>query len=111
MESEPAFRSDLFRSTKPDKKSLILRLIRAAQPITRTEIAQRLALDKSSVTENVSPLIKSGVLLEASADIEAQSRRPRALSFAPDSGYFIGVNLGVRRSQVGITTVTGDIAD
>ncbi|MEP7214003.1 MAG: ROK family transcriptional regulator [Acidobacteriota bacterium] len=111
MEPESVFRSDLFRSTKPNKKSQILSLIRAAQPITRTEIAERLAIDKSTVAEDLTPLIKSGVLLEASADVEGQNRRARVLSFAPGSDYFIGVNLGVRHSQVGITTLTGDIAD
>ena len=42
------------------KGSLLLRYIRASQPITRTEIAERLRIDKSTVTENVKPLITIG---------------------------------------------------
>ena len=33
------------------------------------------------------------------------------MSFVDDGNYFIGVNLGVRRSQVGVTTLTGEIED
>src|SRR5437763_293297 len=91
------------------KGSVLLRLIRAAQPITRTEIAERLKIDKSTVTENVKPLIASGILREES--VNTDGRRGRLLSYAPDDGYFIGVNLGVRHSQVGVTTLWGDITD
>lgn len=89
----------------------LLRLIRAAQPITRTEIAKRLSIDKSTVTENVKPLIVSGVINEESMAAEGRKRRSRVLSFSDDKIYFIGVNLGVRRSQVGFTTLRGEITD
>lgn len=94
-----------------NKRSLLLRLIRAEQPITRTEIAHRLDIDKSTVTENVKPLITAGILREDTLDPGGQGRRPRVLSFAAAKDYFIGVNLGVRHSQVGITTLAGDISD
>ena len=93
------------------KRGLLLRLIRAAQPITRTEIANRLKIDKSTVTENVKPLIDGGILREDILETGAQGRRPRVLSFAGYTDYFIGVNLGVRHSQVGVTTLNGEVAD
>jgi predicted NBD/HSP70 family sugar kinase len=93
------------------KGSLLLRLIRAAQPITRTEIASRLEIDKSTVTENVKPLIGLGVLREETLQARGQGRRPRVLSFADEQDYFIGVNLGVRTSQVGLTTLKGEISE
>ena len=93
------------------KGNQLLRLIRAAQPITRTEIAERLSIDKSTVTENVKPLIASGIIREESLAAEGAKRRSRVLSFADDKTYFIGVNLGVRRSQVGMTTLRGEITD
>jgi predicted NBD/HSP70 family sugar kinase len=93
------------------KSGLLLRLIRAAQPITRTEIASRLEIDKSTVTENVKPLIDSGVIREETLESKGQGRKPRVLSFIDDKDYFIGVNLGVRSSQVGMTTLRGEITD
>lgn len=91
------------------KRSLMLRLIRAVQPITRTEIARRLEIDKSTVTDNVKPLTDSGILRQETLENTGQARRPRVLSFVDNKDYFIGVNLGVRHSQVGITTLKGEI--
>jgi predicted NBD/HSP70 family sugar kinase len=92
------------------KGNLLLRLIRAAQPISRTEIANRLGIDKSTVTENVKPLLAAGILREETLDTDVlKGRKPRVLSFVDDRDYFIGVNLGVRTSQVGTTTLKGEI--
>ena len=92
------------------KSRQLLRLIRAAQPITRTELAVRLAIDKSTVTETVKPLIASGILRE-DISAEAGERRSRIVSYESGAALFAGVNLGVRRSQVGVTTLRGDITD
>ncbi len=89
----------------------LLRLIRAAQPIGRTEIAARLGIDKSTVTEYVRPLLKSGVLKEEPADEADGGRKSRENSFADDGSYFIGVNLGVRTTQIGITDFAGEIEE
>lgn len=111
MDHGTAFQSELSKPAKPNKRSLLLRLIRAAQPITRTEIAARLQIDKSTVTENVAPLIASGVLREDAPVPSPGGGRGKVVSFAAESDYFIGVNLGVRRSQVGLTTLEGGITD
>ncbi|MGC2234988.1 MAG: ROK family transcriptional regulator, partial [Pyrinomonadaceae bacterium] len=105
-----AFQMDLSgilpESTGSAKKgSLLLKLIRAAQPITRTEIASRLDIDKSTVTDNIKPLIASGILREETLESKGQGRHPRVLSFNRTKDYFIGLNLGVRHSQVGLTTL------
>ena len=91
------------------KRNLLLRMIRAAQPVTRTDIVDRLKIDKSTISENIKPLIESGIIREDS--IDGDGRRRRVLSFADTSDYFIGLNLGVRRSQIGTTTLGGEIAD
>ena len=93
------------------KGNQLLRLIRAARSITRTEIARRLSIDKSTVTENVSPLIKRGILRQDTYAAKGEQRRSRMLSFADDGSYFIGLNLGVRTSQVGATTLRGEVID
>jgi predicted NBD/HSP70 family sugar kinase len=114
-DSSSVYQSDLLNtetgtSNNASKGNLLLRLIRAAQPISRTEIASRLAIDKSTVTENVKPLLASGILREETLEAETlKGRKQRVLSFARDRDYFIGVNLGVRTSQVGLTTLQGEI--
>ncbi|HSK73215.1 MAG TPA: ROK family transcriptional regulator [Pyrinomonadaceae bacterium] len=117
MNNSSIFQTDLANSAagtinSAKKGNLLLKLIRAAQPITRNEIASRLDIDKSTVTDNVKPLIKAGILREETLDSETsagQGRRPRVLSFTNESDYFIGVNLGVRRSQIGLTALNGEI--
>ncbi|MEP6703298.1 MAG: ROK family transcriptional regulator [Acidobacteriota bacterium] len=113
MDSGQIFQSVFLKTgelTLPGKRRLLLRLIRAAQPITRTEIAQRLGIDRSTVTENTKELINRGILREDVRDRETQTSRSRVLSFNDNGEYFIGINLGVRRSQVGMTTLPGNTA-
>lgn len=115
MTSAADFQTELSRANGSaghyaTKGSLLLRYIRASQPVTRTEIAERLRIDKSTVTENVKPLIARGILKEETDDGK-ETRRRRVLSFAADNRYFVGVNLGVRRSQVGLITLRGEITD
>jgi len=116
MSDTNTYQSELIKgmaqANAPAKKgNQLLRLIRAAQPISRTEIATRLGVDKSTVTENVKPLLASGVLLEETLESGGQGRRPRVLSFSADNDYFIGVNLGVRTTQVGLANMSGEILE
>ncbi len=92
---------------------LLLRLLRAKQPISRIALARLLQVNRSTVTDIVKPLIQKGLLCEESFRAPEKSnvlgRPPIGLSFMDDGNFFVGLNLGVRRSQVGITTLAGDI--
>jgi predicted NBD/HSP70 family sugar kinase len=93
---------------------LLLRLLRAAQPISRVELARRLGLNRSTVTDTFKPLIAAGVVLDAPVQTTATPNRALGrpssnLSFNNDRGLFAGVNIGVRLSQVGLTNLGGEI--
>lgn len=93
---------------------MLLRLVRAAQPVSRIELARRLGVNRSTVTDIFKPLISAGILREeplktASDTNRLQGRPPVGVSFNSDNDYFVGVNLGVRHSQVGLTTLSGEI--
>jgi predicted NBD/HSP70 family sugar kinase/transcriptional regulator with XRE-family HTH domain len=90
---------------------LLLRLLRAAQPISRVELARRLGVNRSTVTDIFKPLIASGLVREesgSSAD-RVLGRPPVALSFNGDHDFFAGINIGIRRVQVGLGTLGGEI--
>jgi predicted NBD/HSP70 family sugar kinase len=92
---------------------MILRLVRAAQPIPRVEIARRLGLNRSTVTEVVKPLLAEGVLREGqevlSPGVSRTSGRPAvALSFGDLKEFFVGVSVGVRHTTVGLATLAGE---
>ncbi|HEY0320559.1 MAG TPA: ROK family transcriptional regulator [Pyrinomonadaceae bacterium] len=93
---------------------LLLRLLRAAQPISRVELAKRLGVNRSTVTETFKPLIAQGVILEEpvltpSGQRRGSGRPSLGLSFNSTQDFFVGVNLGARGSQVGLTTLSGEI--
>jgi len=112
MNSESLYHfGDDAKSVAIGKASQMLRLIRAAQPISRVSIASRLGIDPSTVSENIKPLVANGVLSEETVIDNFDKRRTRVLSFNGHSPKFAGVNLGVRHSQVGLTTLRGEITD
>src|SRR5258708_31057411 len=89
----------------------MLRVLRAVQPISRADLARRLEVHRSTITEMVKPLLASGLLREAAPEqIRARiGRPPIGLSLREESTFFIGVNIGVRRSQVGAALVDGEM--
>ncbi len=92
---------------------MLLRLLRAAQPLSRIEISRRLNVNRSTITDITKPMINSGLLresaVESSENARSQGRPPIGLSFTDSEGFFIGLNLGVRHSQVGLTTLSGEV--
>jgi len=86
-------------------------MVRAAQPISRADLARRLEVHRSTITEMVKPLLASGLLREAAPEqMRARvGRPPIGLSLRGESTFFIGVNIGVRRSQVGAALVDGEM--
>jgi predicted NBD/HSP70 family sugar kinase len=90
----------------------LLRIVRAAQRISRAELARRLKVSRSTVTELVRPLLASGVLCEGVPEQTSEAtvgRPPNKLSLCPTSSVLAGINIGVRQSQVGIARADGRI--
>ncbi len=88
----------------------VLRIVRATQPISRVDLARRLEVNRSTVSGIVSPLIASGVLREAAPEeavVHRRGRPPIGLTLSSDRSFFIGVNIGVRRTQVGAAITDG----
>jgi predicted NBD/HSP70 family sugar kinase len=94
-----------------DTAVALLRLVRAAQPVSRADIARRLCVHRSSVTGAVKPLLAEGVLRETAtpAGEEGVTRmgRPGTGLELTDGRCFVGLNLGVRQSHAGAVTAGG----
>jgi len=92
-----------FPDLSADLTRTILRIVHAAQPISRADLARRLKVTRSTITELVKPLIASGVLREAAPATGGSNRvgRPSVgLSLSAERTLLIGVNIGVRRTQI-----------
>jgi predicted NBD/HSP70 family sugar kinase/plasmid maintenance system antidote protein VapI len=90
----------------------MLRIVRATQPISRVDLARRLDVHRSTVTEIVKPLLASGILREGTPEAAGAGRigrPPIGLSLGPEMAFFIGVNIGVRLTQVGAATTDGQL--
>ncbi|PYS81936.1 MAG: hypothetical protein DMF67_14820 [Acidobacteria bacterium] len=88
----------------------LLRLVRAAQPVSRADIARRFGVHRSTVTDLVRPLLAEGLLRETempAAAGEARMGRPGTGLEFTDEIYCIGLSLGIRQSQAGAVTVGG----
>jgi predicted NBD/HSP70 family sugar kinase len=111
---EPSARSNAADFAAPAKATrMLLKLLRAAQPISRIELARRLGVNRSTVTETFKPLIAQGVVLEepvatASSASRTLGRPSLGLSFNSTRDFFVGIHIGVRGSQVGLTTLSGE---
>lgn len=95
-------------------KRLTLRFIWATQPISRAELSRRIGFNRSSITEIISPLIANGLVIEKPVDkrdFQGLGRPPIGLSFNDKDDFFIGVNLGVKHSQIGFTTLDRNFSD
>ena len=93
---------------------MLLRVIRASEPVSRVELAERLNVNRSTITDICKPLISAGLLRETSilstnTEARAQGRPRVGLTLNGDSELFAGVSIGVRRTQVGISTLNSEI--
>ena len=90
---------------------IVLRVIRAAQPISRVVLAKRVGVSRGSITGIVNPLIDQGVLREGKPEqplLVRAGRPPVGLWLRGEGAFFIGVNIGVRETHVGAETAEGE---
>lgn len=87
----------------------VLRLIWAEHRISRAEIAQRTGLSRSTVSENVEPLLASGLVAEAGVGESRGGRRPIVLEFQDAAAHLIGVDLGATHVAVVRTDLRGRV--
>ncbi len=71
-----------------------LSLIRSDGPISRAEIARRLAVSKPSVSSVVRDLLERGLIAEAGQAHASIGRRAIALALAADAATVIGIDVG-----------------
>ena len=89
---------------------LVLDAIRANRGITRVELSRATGLSRPTVNAIVSALLTQGYLREIEGAAQKQERPgPRAttLTFVPDAGFVIGLDLGSADITVLITDLDG----
>lgn len=95
--------------TRTPLADAVLRLIWAEHRISRAEIAQRLSLSRSTVSEIVETLLASGLVAEAGIGASRGGRRPIVLEFQDDAGAILGVDMGASHVSVACTNLRGQV--
>ncbi len=95
--------------TRTPLSDAVLRLIWAERRISRAEIAQRLSLSRSTVSEIVESLLASGLVAEAGAGESRGGRRPIVLEFQDNAGCILGVDMGASHVAVACTNLRGEV--
>lgn len=94
---------------KRRNKSLILSMINQKGPISRAELTQHTHLSKVTITRLVKELLEEEVVREMGLDVSSGGRRPILLELNPDSGFIIGLDVGLDSIRAGLTNLKGNI--
>lgn len=87
----------------------ILRLIWEDREISRAEIARRLDLSRSTVSEVVATLLPKGLIAEVGTGPSRGGRRPIVLRFNDDAHTILGVEMGASHVEVVLTDMRGRV--
>lgn len=90
----------------------VLAALRAHGALSRGELAKRVGLSRTTLSEITANLLQRGAIIVADTDAatRAGSGRPaERLALDPDSGQFLGVDFGHRRVNVAVADASHDV--
>lgn len=89
--------------------ALILDIVREAGEISRIDIAKKSKLSPPAVSVIIAELLERDLLLEVGKAPSTGGRRPRLLTFNPQAGYLVGVDVGSTKMLGGVVDLGGNI--
>lgn len=126
MSLSPRQGSNLQR-VKWQNRAAVLQTLWRYQPLSRKDLADRTRLTPATLTNIIANYLATGVLREIGLGEQTVGRRPMMLSFVPEYGHIVGVNLSRQRLRIAIfdmrlrihctndwpidTRIAGDAAD
>lgn len=87
----------------------VLRLIWREKRLSRAEIALRMGMSRSTSSEIVETLMKSGLVKEIGAGRSIGGRRPIVLEFQDNARGILGVDIGATHVAVVLTDLRGKV--
>ena len=92
-------------------KHTVLRMIWKEHRISRAEIAKRLGLSRSTVTEIVKDLLKTDLVAEVGIGESSGGRKPILLEFQYEAKGILGIDIGATHVSVALTDLRGGLLD
>lgn len=88
---------------------LVLEFIWQERQVSRADVARRLDISRSTVSEIVSGLLETGLVAEGADGPSRGGRRPILLEFQDDAYVILGVELGATHAAVALTDLRGRV--
>lgn len=93
-------------------QAILLSLLQEG-PVSRVELAEKLSLSNTTITNLTSELLDQGIILEEQVEAPGKHRRVgrprRMLQLVPSARYAIGVHIGVGSFRVAVTNLFAEI--
>jgi glucokinase-like ROK family protein len=86
-----------------------MHLIWRERHISRADIARRLGLSRSTVTDIVRDLLETGYVVAVGRGMSSGGRRPEVLEFQDDHRHVLGIDLGARHVSVVLMDLAGHV--
>ncbi|CAI6065572.1 ROK family transcriptional regulator [Cohnella sp. JJ-181] len=89
--------------------AIVLESVLRDAPLSRADISALTGLNKATVSSLVQDLIDSGLVREIGTGQSSGGRKPVLLEFVAESGYAVGVDLGVNYVRGVLTDLRGGV--
>lgn len=88
----------------------LISLVAGGKAATRADLSRLTGLARSTVSQRVDLLVRSGLLREAGDGPSTGGRRPVMLTLHPDVGVVLAADIGATHSRLAIADLNGHIA-
>ncbi len=88
---------------------LLLRLIWKERRVSRADLARRADISRSTVSDLIKPLLRTGLVAEVGAGQSRGGRRPIVLEFQDEAFGILGVDIGAAHVAVALTDLRGQV--
>lgn len=88
---------------------LLLRLIWQQRRVSRADLARRADISRSTVSDLVKDLLRTGLVAEVGAGRSRGGRRPIVLEFQDEAFGILGVDIGAAHVAVALTDLRGQV--
>lgn len=93
----------------PTSPGGLLQLIIASQATTRTSLADTTGLARSTVSQRLEPLLRTGLVHETDSGVSTGGRPPVVLAFNRGAGVVLSADIGVTHLRAGVADLGGEL--